>query len=106
MDKEIMIIADYSQNDSFTLKELCDICRISSELIDDLMEYQIITEKSFQHEEWRFNNVELKRIQTALRLQHDLEINWSGIALVLDLLDELHALREQSELLERILKDK
>lgn len=102
MDKhELMIIADYSQDANFTLKELCEICRVSSQLIDDLVEYQIILPKPLTHDQWIFNLTELKRIQTALRLQRDLEVNLAGVALVLDLLDELHSLREQSALLEK-----
>jgi len=102
MDKhELMIIADYSQDVSLTLKELCDICRVSSQLIDDLVEYEIIIPKQSNQEQWLFDIAELKRIQTALRLQRHLELNWAGVALVLDLLDEIHTLREQSVLLEK-----
>jgi chaperone modulatory protein CbpM len=35
----------------------------------------------------------LRRVRTAHRLAHDLEINPPGIALVLDLLDEIDSLR-------------
>ena len=43
--------------------------------------------------EWRFSGTELRRVRTAHHLAHDLEINPPGIALVLELLDEIEALR-------------
>lgn len=48
---------------------------------------------------WRFSGGSLSRVQAAMRLQHDLGVNLSGIALVLELLDELQGLRERLSLL-------
>jgi chaperone modulatory protein CbpM len=98
---ELMIIADYSQDTALSLEELCEICHISSDLIHDLIAYEIIHPKQPSTDRWVFDLAELKRIQIALRLQRDLEVNLAGVAVVLDLLDELEALRKNSELLER-----
>lgn len=98
---ELMIIADYSQETALSLDELCEICHISPDMIHDLIAYEIIHPKQPHREHWIFNLAELKRIQTALRLHRDLEVNLAGVALVLDLLDELETLRKHSELFER-----
>ncbi|MDR3492538.1 MAG: chaperone modulator CbpM [Gammaproteobacteria bacterium] len=45
----------------------------------------------------------MQRIQMALRLQHDLEINLSGVALVLELLDELKTMRNEVDLFHKYL---
>ncbi|WP_144142173.1 chaperone modulator CbpM [Paraburkholderia sp. BCC1884] len=46
-----------------------------------------------QPEEWRFSGTALRRARTAQRLTHGLQINAPGVALALDLLDEIAALR-------------
>jgi chaperone modulatory protein CbpM len=43
--------------------------------------------------EWRFSGTALRRARTALRLQRDLEINLPGVALALELLEEIDKLR-------------
>lgn len=98
---EIMIIADYSQEAALSLEELCEICHISSDIIHDLIAYEIIHPKQPSPGRWVFGLTELKRIQIALRLQRDLEVNLAGVAVVMDLLDELETLRKHSELFER-----
>ena len=42
--------------------------------------------------EWRFGGAALRRMHTAERLQRDLEINESGVAVALALLDRIAAL--------------
>ena len=44
-------------------------------------------------QEWRFAGVALTRARTALRLTRDLELNSAGVALALDLLDEIAELQ-------------
>jgi chaperone modulatory protein CbpM len=43
-------------------------------------------------EQWRFSGRALSRVRVAMRLSRDLEINSPGVALALDLLDEIAAL--------------
>ena len=43
--------------------------------------------------EWRFEGPSLRRARLALALTRELEINPPGVALALDLLDEIAALR-------------
>ena len=46
-------------------------------------------------EDWRFSGESLKRAKTAAHLTHDLDLNTPGVALALDLLDEISRLRNQ-----------
>ena len=96
--KELIIIADYSQQEPLTLEELCKACGISIGFINELIAYDII-HPADELEERVFDLEELKRIKTALRLQRDLEVNLAGAALVLDLLEELEELRAQMALM-------
>jgi chaperone modulatory protein CbpM len=99
--EELVIIADYSDESSVTLQELCEISHLSLQQINDLVEYGIIHPYDETSDEWMFNIAQLVRIKRALRLQQDLEINLAGLAVVLDLLDELEALRARIGLIEK-----
>lgn len=99
--KEIYIIADYSEEHSLTLDELCEVCHISSGFLEDLIKYEIIHPAGNIPHQWLFDLQQLKRIKTAMRLQHDLEVNLAGVAVVLDLLDQLEELRTKTQLLEK-----
>lgn len=48
-----------------------------------------------EQEQWKFSADSLKRARTAMRLQRDLGINEAGIALALDLLEEIEILESK-----------
>lgn len=98
--KKGLIVVTNSDDTWFTLEEVCNICRISPEFIDDLIEYEIINPHQLKLKPV-FNVNHLQRIKATLRLQRDLELNLPGIAIVLDLLDEIEDLRKHIELLEK-----
>lgn len=77
---------------TFTLAELSGACRVREEQIIDLVEEGVV-EPDARQPDWIFPATELRRVHRALRLQRDLEINPAGVALVLDLLEEVEALR-------------
>jgi chaperone modulatory protein CbpM len=99
--KEVLIIADYSKESYLTLEELCEVCGIEIELMQDFISNEIIKPSGDSPEQWVFDLVQLQRIQTALRLQRDFEVNIAGAALALDLLEELQKLRAQTQILEK-----
>ncbi|MBC8318430.1 MAG: MerR family transcriptional regulator [Desulfobulbaceae bacterium] len=78
-----------------SVKELCRMCKINHEIVIEMIEEGIIAPKRNEKIHWQFQGVEIKRIQIALRLKRDLHINTPGVALVLDLLDEIENLRSQ-----------
>ena len=45
--------------------------------------------------EWRFAGTALRRARAAMRLSRDLELSAAGTALVIDLLDQIEALRSR-----------
>ncbi len=77
---------------TLTLAEISGACRVREERIIELVEEGII-EPEIQQRDWCFPATQLRRAHRAIRLQHDLEINLAGVAMVLDLLDELEELR-------------
>lgn len=80
---------------TLTLAEFSGACRVRSERIVDLVEEGVI-EPDVRHSHWYFQATELRRARRAIRLQRDLGINLAGVALVLDLLDEIEGLRARS----------
>ena len=76
-----------------SLVELCSLCRVSEELVVEIVAEGIVEPRGTESGQWRFSGVALARVQRVVRLQQDLGINLPGAALALDLLDELERLR-------------
>ena len=58
-----------------------------------LVEQGIVDPRGQTPARWRFRVSQLRRVRRAQRLQRDLGVNAPGIALVLELLDEVECLR-------------
>ncbi len=92
-----------SEELELTLGELCRACHLPAEHILALVDEGVI-EPQTPHPEparWRFQAVCVKRVHRASRLERDLGINAAGVALVIELLDEidrLHARLQRQEL--------
>ena len=78
-----------------SLRELCDACAVHAEFITDLVDEGVIEPSGFDKSHWCFSGISLHRIRAAKRLQQDLGINLAGVALALDLLDEMQLLHTQ-----------
>jgi chaperone modulatory protein CbpM len=85
------IIVD--EQTEFTLGELSRSCAVHAEYIIELVEEGVLVPVGREPRSWRFTSVQLRRASVALRLQQDLGVNLAGVALALDLLDELAQLR-------------
>lgn len=78
-----------------TLRELCQDCGVHAETVMELVEHGVLEPRGRSPGEWQFVGRDLLRIKRALRLQRDLAINLAGIALSLDLLDEIKYLQRK-----------
>jgi chaperone modulatory protein CbpM len=83
-----------------SLSELCEACSSSAEWIIELVEVGALDPVGYQQTLWRFSGSSLQRARTAMRLQRDLDLNLAGVALALDLLDEIEALESRLRCLE------
>ena len=77
----------------FTLVELCQACSTEEEHVLTWVFEGVLEPAGDSPQDWRFSGESLRRARMALRLSRDLEINPPGVALALDLLDEIAALR-------------
>jgi chaperone modulatory protein CbpM len=76
-----------------TLLELCQACHVSEEHIIAWVDEGALEAIGSAPPEWRFTGSALRRGKLALWLTRDLEINLPGVALALDLLDEIATLQ-------------
>ncbi|MGZ8172775.1 MULTISPECIES: chaperone modulator CbpM [Methylobacter] len=87
------------EDDSLTLEQLCHACGVHADWVISLVEESIIEPQGDEIQVWRFSGDSLVRVRSALRLQHDLGVNLAGIALALDLMEELENLRAQLKIM-------
>jgi len=76
-----------------TLVELCQACSAEEEHVLAWVLEGVLEPAGDSPQAWTFGGESLRRARLALRLSRDLEINPPGVALALDLLDEIAALR-------------
>jgi len=80
-----------------TLVELCQACRAPEQEVRAWVLEGVLEPAGGRPEDWTFGGSSLRRAQTAFRLSRDLEVNLAGIALALDLLDEIAELKSRLE---------
>lgn len=76
-----------------TLAELCRACSASEEYVITWVFEGVLEPVGEAPQEWRFSGQALRRARLALSLTRDLEINPPGVALALELLDEIAELQ-------------
>jgi chaperone modulatory protein CbpM len=78
-----------------SLDELCHACSSSTEWVIELVDEGVLEPIGHVQARWQFSGPNLLKARAAMRLQHDLEINLAGVALALDLMEEIDTLRER-----------
>lgn len=76
-----------------SISELCHATNAETELVIAWVYEGILKPHGHSPDDWRFSGDSLRRTKKALRLYRDLEINTPGVAVVLDLLDEISRLK-------------
>jgi len=78
-----------------SIVEISQATRAPEDLIMAWVSEGVLSPAGSSPEDWRFSGDSLKRAKTAAHLTHDLELNTPGVALALDLLEEITRLRSQ-----------
>ncbi len=81
----------------FTLVELCQACSVEEEHVRAWVVEGVLDPIGESPQDWCFKGNSLRRARLAWRLSHDLDINPPGVALALDLLDEIATLRTRQQ---------
>lgn len=92
---EIDILMGQVLDDSLELDldEFCSICHASEDFVLELVAEGVIEPQGPERARWIFTGHSVQRTQVALRLHEDLDVNLPGVALALDLLEEIARLR-------------
>jgi chaperone modulatory protein CbpM len=78
-----------------TVKDLSRMCAVEERHIVEYVEEGVLHLAEIGATEWHFTGAALRRARLALRLERDLEINLAGVALALELMEELEHLRRK-----------
>lgn len=97
MQNEILSGELINDETTLTIRELCRACSQQTEWILELVDEGVLEPLTGIEQDMVFSAVELRRARTAMRLQRDLGVNLAGVALILDLLDEVGTLRLLTE---------
>ena len=84
-----------TEGEMCTLEQLCLSCNVAADWIVELVEHGVIEPVGQTKIDWQFTRLSIVRVAKAKRLERDLELNAPGVALVLDLLDEIDHLRSR-----------
>ena len=77
-----------------TAGELARLARLHPEMVDKLVDWGLIEPVKWEPK-LLFPETTVPRIWRIMRLRRDLGINWSGIGVVLDLLDKIEELERE-----------
>ena len=80
-----------------TLEDLCQACCAPREYVVAWVVEGVLEPLGETPPDWRFTGASLRRARLALWLTRDLEVNLSGVALALDLLDEIAELKAHQQ---------
>ncbi|WP_339782654.1 chaperone modulator CbpM [uncultured Marinobacter sp.] len=107
-DKNSILTVEVMNSDgsTFTLHEVCERGECHAEFVIKLVNYGIIApvEPATEARQWLFDVAALARLHKARRLQRDLKMNLPGLAMSLELLDEVQEMRREVDRLNRQLQ--
>ncbi len=78
-----------------TLEQICVSCNVDADWVAALVEHGAVDPAGAARQEWMFARMSVVRIAKAKRLERDLGLNIPGVALALELLDQIEDLRAQ-----------
>lgn len=84
--------------------EICERTSISEQDLLEIVNHGIVRPQDMRASEWRFAEVMVVEIARAARLRRELEMDWPGVALALQLIDEIGQLRAENAALRRRLQ--
>jgi len=86
----------FDQSAILNIKDFSRMCNVEERHIVEFVEEGVLNVVEVRSE-WHFTGDALRRARLAVRLERDLELNLAGVALALDLIEELQQLRRELE---------
>jgi DNA-binding transcriptional MerR regulator len=91
------IVLCRNERQQLTLDELASCAGMAPALVESLIEFGLIDPIESGGARWLFDPSAMPRLRTIRRLRESLGMNLAGIAVTLDLLDRLCALKRENE---------
>lgn len=102
MDRTQLIVITAEVDPELTLEEICNACQVEPEFIQQLIDYGVIEPKELS-QGLSFGAEHLYRVKRAVHLHRDLEINMAGIALILEMLEQMESMQNRLDWLEKFI---
>lgn len=83
------------------LTEVCAELNLPRDACVELVEQGIVQPEGRKPEEWTFDITMVSVIRRATRLRRDLDLDWSAVAMVVNLLEERDQLKAELETLQQ-----
>ena len=83
------------------MERFCEEAGIPATYVIEIVEHGIIEPQGRTPDVWRFDDYELAIAQRATKLHNDQEMEWEGVALALDLIEEVQQLRAENQRLKQ-----
>ena len=84
----------FDESAILSIQDLSRMCAVDERHIVEFVEEGVLSVVNVSSE-WRFTGDALRRARLALRLERDLELNLAGVALAVELIEELAQLRRE-----------
>ncbi|WP_191485871.1 chaperone modulator CbpM [Pseudomonas sp. FEN] len=81
------------------MQAFCEASQLPVAYVIEIVEHGILDPQGRSPEAWRFGDEALGIARRAVKLHRELELEWEGVALALDLLDEVQHLRAENQML-------
>jgi chaperone modulatory protein CbpM len=94
-EHQVLAGAIFEETALLTVKDLSRMCAVDERRIVEFVEEGVLSVVEIDTTEWHFTGAALRRARLALRLERDLELNLAGVALALELMEELQTLRRE-----------
>ena len=102
MNKDKMLIGVLiEETTTISFVEVCQRYNIPEELLLEMLEQGLFPNQPTEPQQVALDQKALRRLESAFRLHRDLGVNLPGVALALDLLDEIAQMRKELEILHK-----
>ena len=77
------------------LEELTQLLHTNHDVLTQLIEFELIIPRGDSPNTWRFDSICIRRARRAISFHQDLGVNFNGVSLAMDLLDQIDELEKQ-----------
>ncbi|MBO0368940.1 chaperone modulator CbpM [Pseudomonas shirazensis] len=81
------------------MRTLCQEADITADWVIEIVEHGIVEPSGRTPEDWLFDDRAPVTLKRAVKLHQELELEWEGVALALELLEEVQHLRSENTML-------